>query len=133
MAIVDDILAPRDFWIVDCPGIALCSPNRLRGEHPRRAAARVRKVRYEVEWKLLAHPGLTRPALPLRVHVVRYSAGVLDAHDNLPASCKPLVDAVAWYLGVEDNDQRVIWSYGQEKCRRWSRGARIEIRSIEEA
>lgn len=38
-----------------------------------------------------------------------------DAHDNLRASLKPLVDAIAGSLGVPDNDRRVRWQYSQAR------------------
>ena len=38
-----------------------------------------------------------------------------DAHDNLRASLKPLVDAIAASLGVPDNDRRVRWQYAQAR------------------
>ena len=38
-----------------------------------------------------------------------------DEHDNLRASLKPLVDAIAGSLGVQDNDARVRWQYAQQR------------------
>ena len=38
-----------------------------------------------------------------------------DAHDNLRASLKPLVDAIAASLGVPDNDRRLRWQYAQQR------------------
>lgn len=38
-----------------------------------------------------------------------------DAHDNLRASLKPIVDAIAGSLGVPDNDCRVRWQYAQAR------------------
>ena len=38
-----------------------------------------------------------------------------DEHDNLRASLKPLVDAIAGTLGVPDNDKRVRWQYAQAR------------------
>lgn len=38
-----------------------------------------------------------------------------DEHDNLRASLKPLVDAIAGSLGVPDNDRRVRWQYAQAR------------------
>lgn len=38
-----------------------------------------------------------------------------DEHDNLRASLKPLVDAIAGTLGVPDNDRRVRWQYAQAR------------------
>ena len=38
-----------------------------------------------------------------------------DEHDNLRASLKPLVDAIAGSLAVQDNDRRVRWQYAQAR------------------
>lgn len=40
-----------------------------------------------------------------------------DEHDNLRASLKPLVDAVAGSLGVPDNHPGITWEYGQSVSR----------------
>lgn len=36
--------------------------------------------------------------------------------DNLAAGFKPLRDAIARYLGTDDNDDAVEWQYGQVRC-----------------
>lgn len=41
----------------------------------------------------------------------------MDEHDNLKASLKPLVDAIAASLGLEDKDGRIVWQYGQTTTR----------------
>lgn len=43
---------------------------------------------------------------------------LMDDHDNLRASMKPLVDAIAERLGVPDNDPRLVWEYGQVQTSR---------------
>lgn len=42
---------------------------------------------------------------------------LFDGHDNLRASLKPLVDAIAETLGVADADSRVEWEYAQAESR----------------
>ena len=59
-----------------------------------------------------------RPTLPVIVCLTRYSAGTLDAHVNLPSAFKHVVDGLAVWLGIEDADHRVRWTYEQEKCKR---------------
>jgi hypothetical protein len=56
----------------------------------------------------------------------------MDEHDNLPASFKHVVDAVAACLGLpkRDNDPRLRWHYGQERGEEW--GVRIEVSSSSE-
>ena len=51
--------------------------------------------------------------LPCSVHMVRLGKGRLDNHDNLPMAFKVVVDCVAEWLGVDDSDARVTWSYDQ--------------------
>lgn len=61
-----------------------------------------------------------RPARPSGVVIVHLHARlrrIFDEHDNLRASMKPLVDAIAESIGVKDNDRRVIWEYSQSTTR----------------
>lgn len=38
---------------------------------------------------------------------------LLDSHDNLRSSTKPLVDAIAKTIGLDDADPRIKWQYHQ--------------------
>jgi hypothetical protein len=38
---------------------------------------------------------------------------LLDSHDNLRSSTKPLVDAIAKTIGLDDADPRIVWQYHQ--------------------
>jgi hypothetical protein len=49
------------------------------------------------------------------VTLTRVSRGTLDAHDNLRAALKSVVDGVADYFQMDDADPRLEWRYGQEK------------------
>lgn len=62
-------------------------------------------------------------ALPAVVRLVRIGPKPLD-DDNLAGACKNIRDGIADRLGVEDNDPRVSWQYGQE---RGKPALRIEI------
>ena len=53
----------------------------------------------------------------VRVHLVQLRRRLLDAHDNLAFAAKPLVDAIAASLGVDDADPRIRWEYAQAKTR----------------
>lgn len=64
--------------------------------------------------------------LPVTVRLVRLSAGTLD-DDNLRSALKGVRDGVADRLGVPDNDPRVRWEYGQEKCKRGAYAVRVEL------
>lgn len=76
------------------------------GERPARKSARARRAE-------------GRPPVLVRVHLhVRFPVrGLLDSHDNLASSLKPLVDAIAETLGVADKDPRVAWEYSQAETR----------------
>ena len=52
---------------------------------------------------------------------------LMDSHDNLRSSLKPLVDAIAERLGVPDNDPRLVWEYGQVQTSRSGVLVRIVI------
>lgn len=71
------------------------------------------------------------PALPVDVTLTRISAGSLDEHDNLRGSMKSIVDEIAKYYGLPDNDKRFTWNYAQEKCKRGQFGVRITITARE--
>jgi hypothetical protein len=94
--------------------IPLISPNRLRAEHWRSRAWRVKCERAEMA-RTLAGVGAPPPG-PWIVTVVRLGPRELDAHDNLPLSAKGIVDEIARWLGLKcDEDPQVTWSYAQEK------------------
>ncbi len=57
------------------------------------------------------------PVVRVHFHVRFPVRGTLDEHDNLRASLKPLVDAIAATLGVSDDDDRVAWEYSQGETR----------------
>ena len=63
------------------------------------------------EDRQLARPA---PGVGFRVCLIQRRRKLLDAHDNLPASCKPLVDAITAWLGfAADSDPALCWEYGQ--------------------
>lgn len=92
-------------------------------EHFRVRAKRVKTERLTTRLVLQPHP---RPELPCIVRMVRLSAGTLDS-DNLQGACKGIRDSVADWLGIPDNDPRIDWQYGQERCKRGEFGVRVEV------
>ena len=65
---------------------------------------------------------------PWLVTVSRISPGPgVDAHDNLPAAAKHVVDEVAAWLGIDDRSPLVTWRYAQERGP-WGVRLRIEDR-----
>lgn len=73
-------------------------------------AARVKNQRHTTAWALRPHKA---PGLPVIVTVTRIAPRRLDQHDNLPRSAKAVVDQIADWLGIKDNDPRVTWRYAQ--------------------
>lgn len=72
----------------------------------------------------MAEPGLT----PLVVKLTRIAPRQLDQHDGLGAALKPIIDGVADYLGVKDNDPRITWKLEQRKGRVREYAVEIQIR-----
>ena len=63
----------------------------------------------------------------VRILMVVQTRRLMDSHDNLRSSLKPLVDAIAERLGVPDNDPRLVWEYGQVQTSRSGVLVRIVI------
>jgi len=64
--------------------------------------------------------------LPCTVKMSRLSSSKLD-DDNLQGACKAIRDGIADKIGFPDNDPRIVWLYGQEKCKRGDFGVRVLI------
>jgi hypothetical protein len=77
------------------------------------------------------------PAPPLAITLTRIASRRLDS-DNLAGSFKAIRDAIAAWLGLDDGDPRLTWSYAQE-CRAditplrqvFSRGGRMTKSAIQ--
>ena len=70
-----------------------------------------------------------RPALPVRVTLRRFSVNELD-DDNLRSAFKAVRDEVAAWLGVDDRDRNVMWTYTQDKASRGAHRIEVEFHSI---
>lgn len=72
-------------------------------------------------------------SLPARVVLTRVAPRQLDSQDNLPASLKYVVDAIAEQLtgnfvpGRADSDKRMSWEYKQQKGKPHEYAVKIEI------
>lgn len=107
--------------IVDVPGLKLVALANQR-EHFRVSTQRKALHRHVVTLALQALVGARErlridralETCGVEVEVCRSGPRKLDAHDNLPSSCKHVVDAVAAWLCVDDADQRVRWRYAQQ-------------------
>lgn len=114
-------------------------------EHWAKKASRVRSQRAIVTMKLrtcaltpawlLSNPAkMTASVLDSTMHEVtltRIAPRPFDLHDNLRSSFKACVDSVASWLGLDDRDPRVRWSYAQEKGAPRYYAVRIEVRAVE--
>jgi hypothetical protein len=98
-------------------------------EHWTKKAKRHRQQKFFVR-AALKH-AIKQVTLPCKVTVTRLADGTLDAHDNLPASMKWIVDAIADLLkpnmapGRADDDKGIIIAYAQSKQAKMA--IRIEI------
>lgn len=90
-------------------------------------ATRARRVKHQRGVVTMFLGGQPRPALPVVVTLTRIAPRPLDKHDNLTGSCKAVVDAIAAWLGIDDADPRVSWSYAQERGAVGVYGLRIRL------
>lgn len=94
--------------IVTIDRLRLPSVNNLR-EH---WTARYKRAKAHRKLAYVMTPGGI--ALPCVVRLVRIGPQQLD-DDNLRGALKAVRDGVADRMGVQDNDPRVSWQYGQER------------------
>lgn len=92
-------------------------------EHWSKRAKRAKKHRGDAKWLCKeANP----PPLPVAITLTRLGVRKLD-DDNLRPALKSIRDGIADAYGVEDNDPRIVWHYGQETCKRGGCGVRVKI------
>ena len=65
--------------------------------------------------------------LPCIITLTRIAPRKMDAHDNLRAGFKALVDGIAERIGVDDRDPRIEWRYKQERGEPKQYAARVTI------
>lgn len=94
-------------------------------EHWSARHKRRKRQRFHVWNVLYAHP--VKVPFPCVVTMTRISPRALDGHDNLRASLKAPVDAVAGWLGTDDADPRITWRYAQERGGVREHAVRIEV------
>ncbi len=101
-------------------------PNPLNGSHQHWAVkAKLRaKLRGAVLLSVMQYRQRIR--LPVVVTITRIAnSNGLDPHDGLPASCKPVVDAIAEAMGIDDREPRGTWRFDQRRGRAF--GCEIRI------
>lgn len=96
-------------------------------EHWRKRAVRAKSHRTQAWAELRAADKEPRLLGPVTVTLTRIAPRPLDSHDNLRSSLKAVVDGVADWLGVKDNDARVLWAYAQERATPKTYAVRIEV------
>lgn len=52
-----------------------------------------------------------------RITCIAFRKRLLDAHDAVAYSFKPLTDAIAESIGLDDADPRLSWQYGQQQTK----------------
>jgi hypothetical protein len=113
--------------VIDEPGrlsftlpIKTISEANKGGEHWTKRYKRQEDQKTIIYYAIRSH--IDKLKLPCTVTFKRYGPKLMDAHDNLPACFKRLVDYIAELLtgktkGRGDSDPRITWKYDQEKCK----------------
>lgn len=89
-------------------------------------ARRTKTRRKAAAERMRIHFGAAPPVPPLRIHLVRIAPGRLD-DDNLVAGFKATRDGIADWLGVDDGDPLLKWTYDQERGAPGEYKTRVEI------
>ncbi len=101
-------------------------PNPLNGSHGHWACRAKNRKQVRDAVFLALRQRLKGFPLPAVVTITRIAnSGGLDPHDGLPASCKPVVDAIADALEVDDRDPFVRWVFEQRRGKVY--GVEIQI------
>lgn len=116
--------------LMPCASVRINIPLRLgRGQNDRETtferARRIEREREAVGKAILVTPGAKKAlreigdgSVPVHLSLIRVTSSrgrLLDKHENLPASCKAVVDEFCKWMGVDDGDERVRITYGQDR------------------
>lgn len=96
-------------------------------EHWAKRAKRAKEQRWIVSATLQAKRRNAAFVSPVVITITRVAPRQLDTHDNLRASAKAVVDGIADWLHVRDNDRHLEWRYAQERGKPREYAVRIEI------
>lgn len=110
---------------IDVPIETPSTANGAQGSHWAVTSRRRKAQRRTVGWYLVVASRVP-PQLPCTVTITRHSAGHMD-EDNLMGATKSCRDATAEYLGADDGDGRITWSYRQSRCKRGEHAVTITI------
>lgn len=105
--------------------------NPLNGSHQHWAAKAKKRANIRQAVTLTVRAYAYSVKLPCVVTITRIAnSNGLDPHDGLPASCKPVVDAIAEAFGLKDDrDPRVTWRFAQRRGRAYACEIRVEAAS----
>jgi hypothetical protein len=86
----------------------------------RRAKKERRQTYFEMRSAFSGQMTLEEIMGPILIRLIRTgpSSG-LDSHDNLRGSFKAVVDGIADWLGIKDDDPRLHFEYAQGRANRW--------------
>lgn len=107
------------------------TPNMTNRREHHMARHRRAQAQHDATYMTLLGHGVRIALGPIKtserlvVTLTRFSPGTLDAHDNLRAALKSVVDGVAKYFGHDDADPLFEWRYEQLKTKH--HGVRIEF------
>ena len=115
-------------WECTLP-VRIVSVANLR-EHWATKARRTREQRATARICVRAEIGPAAPAGLYRVTITRQGGKRLDPHDNLPMSCKAIVDGIAEAMGIDDGSPCIEWVYAQGSAPRGRHSARVRIERV---
>lgn len=92
--------------ILKRPGIRQANPDLGAVSNPKRESD---KRRQSQDLQLVK----SEASVVYRVSIISIRRKLVDAHDNLRAGAKPLVDAICASIGIDDGSNRISFEYGQ--------------------
>ena len=113
-------------WEVGLETRSEANGTRWRGKHNRTHAAKLAIRKAIVLRDVVPFEERLLSCLPIHVKLTRIGGRELDRFENLPASLKGVVDAVAYLLGIDDSSPLFCVSCAQEPGG-GAYGVRIEL------
>ena len=90
-------------------------------------SARARRAKlHRVTAKSMLSQAAVRPELPITIALTRLGPGKMDG-DNLQSGCKAARDGIADWLGQDDADPRITWTYAQQQGKAGEYGLVVRV------
>lgn len=86
-------------------------------EHHMAKARRVKSQREIARFHMKHVAKVAPPSLPLHLILTRIAPRPVDRWDNLPGSCKPVIDGLCEWLGIDDADPLLTIEFKQEQAK----------------